>query len=113
MHVMFYSECTSVSIARVVTASADLMPDGVEEPNTVASWWVSRVIVRLDAMRGKGIGSVVLQRMLREIAENSAIKRVVVAPGGYGASPKKQARFYRKNGFEPVVGADGLYARLV
>lgn len=64
-------------------------------------WWVSRVLVSRDEDRGKGYGGRALDILLREI-EKQGGKAVIVTPGGYGADPKKQIRFYEAHGFVKV-----------
>lgn len=63
-------------------------------------WWISRVLVHHKA-RGKGLGSQLLQRLIKEIKSYRA-KAIVVAPGGYNANHNKQINFYTKNGFKEV-----------
>lgn len=78
-------------------------------------WWIGRVLVVKDEDRGKGVGSLILQRLLKEIttsliaeAGNIVVPHAVVAPGGYSDNIDGQMRFYLKNGFEQVAGEDGL-----
>jgi len=66
-------------------------------------WWVARALVQGDALRGKGIGSTLLQLALTKAVELGATK-VHVAPGGYDGKPKQQRRFYEKNGFVKTKG---------
>lgn len=79
-------------------AAADLVGD---------YWWVSRVIVRLPGNRGRGLGSLVLTRLLQEI-QGQPCKRVHVSPGGYHDDTEKQRAFYLKNGFKPTDAPDLL-----
>lgn len=62
-------------------------------------WWVARVIVQDPGMRSKGIGGKLVGLMLDAIKKNGTGKRVIVAPGGYGADESKQFAFYRRQGF--------------
>lgn len=89
--------------ARVISravASADYMAH--EE-----WWWIGRVLVQRDKERGKGIGSLILQRLLKTATTAltsdslNPVPHVVVAPGGYSDDLEGQMRFYRRNGFEP------------
>lgn len=62
-------------------------------------WWVARALVQGSSdIRGKGIGSTLLRLALEKAIEMGAT-RVRVVPGGYGANPKQQQRFYERNGF--------------
>jgi GNAT superfamily N-acetyltransferase len=63
-------------------------------------WWVARAIVQgSPEVRGKGIGSTLLNLALEKAVSMGATK-VHVVPGGYGANPEDQQRFYEKNGFK-------------
>jgi GNAT superfamily N-acetyltransferase len=67
-------------------------------------WWISRVNVP-EGLRGKGIGSKLLQEALKEMKKCPASKAIIVYPGGYDSDPEKQANFYVKNGFKPGQAA--------
>lgn len=66
-------------------------------------WWVARAIVQ--GQRSKGIGSKLMQAALAKAVEMGA-KTVRVVPGGYGADPVAQERFYERNGFEKITEND-------
>jgi GNAT superfamily N-acetyltransferase len=61
-------------------------------------WYVNRVLVQPKEMRSKGIGSLLLQTLVKEIRKDST-KRIIVTPGGYATELEKQQNFYKKNGF--------------
>jgi len=69
-------------------------------------WWISRVLVQ-PALRGKGLGTRLLRRLIKEIQKQGA-EAIIVAPGGYNANHNKQINFYVKNGFREI-DPDGLY----
>lgn len=76
-----------------VCAEADLVGD---------KWNISRVLVKKEQDRGKGLGSNFLQKLLKEIYLRNSNAVVIVAPGGYGVDIQKQISFYKKNGFVEV-----------
>lgn len=78
------------------TASASKLDD---------KWWIERVFVREDD-RGKGIGKLILNRLLALIP---AADIVQVAPGGYNIPFKVQCAFYESCGFKQVD--DGTWER--
>lgn len=60
-------------------------------------WWINRVKVEPPDSRRRGIGSRLLQRLVKEaVAYGGPIR---VCPGGYMLDPEDQNRFYEKNGF--------------
>jgi len=61
-------------------------------------WFINRVLVQPVEIRSKGIGSFLLQTLIREIKKTD-IKRIIVAPGGYAEDLSKQKKFYKENGF--------------
>ncbi len=69
-------------------------------------WWVSRVLVQ-PGLRGKGLGTKMLQRLIKEIQKKGA-EAILVAPGGYNSNINKQINFYTKNGFKEA-DPNGLY----
>lgn len=60
-------------------------------------WWIARVNVHRK-YRGAGYGSMLLNKLVREIECRGGV-RIEVAPGGYGEDTDRQRRFYIKNGF--------------
>ena len=82
---------------KLSVANADNLMDG--------RWWISRVNVQ-DNLRGLGIGSTLLNRMIKEILTYGETD-IIVAPGGYNQDTNKQFHFYEKNGFVKT-NEDGL-----
>lgn len=83
-------------------AEANYMPD-------FNYWWICRVVLYPADCRGRGFGSKMLKLMLDNIFDTDAEHKVVVAPGGYDAEPKKQKAFYLKHGFEKDPHEDFLF----
>jgi len=65
-------------------------------------WFINRVLVKPENERGKGIGSELLQLLIKEIKKHGG-KKIIVTPGGYDNKTKKQFNFYRKNGFKKDI----------
>lgn len=61
-------------------------------------WYISRVMV-IEKHRGRGIGSLLLNKIITEIKTKESIGEIVVFPGGYDTNPEEQMNFYIKNGF--------------
>lgn len=72
------------------TASAD---------NQGHYWYINRVIVQPESNRSKGIGSEMLQRLIKAVKSQNG-KEIQVTPGGYNVDPEKQIKFYEKAGFK-------------
>jgi L-amino acid N-acyltransferase YncA len=89
---MSISVTAALETGLVATASADYIP-------AMRHWWVSRVLVRAPADRGKGHGSAVLAKLLEEIAK-APVKVVHVIPGGYSDDTERQRAFYERAGFK-------------
>lgn len=71
-------------------ASADYIENG--------QWWISRVSV-FKLHRNKGLGSKLLQQVIKEVIDCKGTS-IIVAPGGYEpGNEEKQFNFYKKNGF--------------
>lgn len=85
----FNVSVSQVNNDKLSIASADNMLDG--------RWWISRVNVQ-GVERGKGIGSILLKKLVEEILFYGETN-IIVAPGGYHEDSEKQYNFYRKNGF--------------
>ena len=85
-------------IRSIATASANPHPGRDPEERC---WWISRVLVTDNANRGKGFGGMVLDYLLTEIVKAGG-RLVIVTPGGYGADPVKQQRFYEAHDFFKV-----------
>jgi len=64
----------------------------------INTWYICRVFVK-EHLRGKKIGSQILQTLLTEIKKQHA-KKVIVTPGGYDVDEDRQFNFYIKNGFK-------------
>jgi hypothetical protein len=79
----------TVNNGKVSIASADNLLDG--------RWWISRVNVQ-GVEKGKGVGSILLQRLLQEVLKLGQTK-IIVSPGGYYEDKDRQFNFYKKNGF--------------
>jgi GNAT superfamily N-acetyltransferase len=82
-------------------ASADWMVYADE-----AVWYVNRVLVTHEKDRGQGIGGMLLDRLLAEVCAQQD-GPVIVTPGGYGADPDRQERFYESHGFIRVEDERG------
>lgn len=65
--------------------------------NINGTWWISRVNVN-QLQRNKGIGSLLLNNLIKEILKLGDFK-IVVCPGGYNENIEQQYNFYIKNGF--------------
>jgi GNAT superfamily N-acetyltransferase len=72
------------------TASADRLPDG--------RWWISRVVVNPEKVRGAGVGSAMMKKLM-ETLRGMGCRELWVAPGGYDGDTDRQVRFYAKHGF--------------
>jgi GNAT superfamily N-acetyltransferase len=60
-------------------------------------WWISRAFSHKD-LRGKGVGSKLLQLVIKEIKKQGG-RYIYVTPGGYDGKKRKQFNFYIKGGF--------------
>jgi GNAT superfamily N-acetyltransferase len=76
------------------TASANVHLLKAPEDNC---WWVSRVLVS-DKHRGQGWGGMMLDQLIVEITKQDG-QSIIVTPGGYGADPVRQQRFYEAHDF--------------
>ena len=72
---------------------------GVAEANQTdgGTWWISRVLVKPESMRGQGIGTKMLELLKQEV-KRQGCQVLQVAPGGYDSDPRVFT-FYKKNGF--------------
>lgn len=61
-------------------------------------WQICRTLVTPESGRSKGIGSYVLNLLIKEINKEKNTK-IFVFPGGYSDDKDKQFNFYKKNGF--------------
>lgn len=68
-------------------------------------WYVTRVVVRDPAQRGRGLGERMVKRLLEAIRRQGPAV-VLVEPGGYAADLERQRAFYAKCGFQPVSGSN-------
>jgi GNAT superfamily N-acetyltransferase len=73
-------------------AEADHIEDG--------RWWIARVLVQPKEMRGQGVGTAMLKRLI-ELVKANGCKCLQVCPGGYDDDPRA-IKFYKKNGFVPA-----------
>jgi GNAT superfamily N-acetyltransferase len=65
-------------------------------------WWITRALVQPKKCCNQGIGSIMLQMLIKELKKYGA-KKILVTPGGYDQETEKQFRFYEKNGFVPPI----------
>lgn len=86
-----------VNNGRVSIASIDNLQDG--------RWWISRVNIQ-GTEKGKGLGSIMLKRAIKEVLSFGQTE-IIVAPGGYDNNLNRQINFYKKNGFE-ITNKEGL-----
>lgn len=89
---MVLNEAKSVSLG---TASANVHP---LKATADKCWWVSRVLVTSEAERGQGLGGMMLDQLIVEITKQDG-QSIIVTPGGYGADPIRQQRFYEAHDF--------------
>ena len=82
-------------------ASAEWMPWTLKSP----SWWLSRVVIRDPAARGKGLGRELVQTLQHTVAAHAKRGPIHVSPGGYTDDLVGQYAFYRRCGF--VDAEDG------
>ena len=61
-------------------------------------WYVNRVKVREPTSYGRGIGSYLLNALMKNLKSRGAVK-VIVEPGGYGSDVGRLIPFYEKHGF--------------
>lgn len=71
-------------------------------------WWVNRVLVQPEAVRGQGLGGQLLDALLESITAKPAFKKVMVEPGGYNLPVGRQRRFYKRHGFKRVKAIPGV-----
>jgi 23S rRNA pseudoU1915 N3-methylase RlmH len=64
--------------------------------------------VRSMQLRGVGIGSEMMRKLL-EAVRRQGCRELKVAPGGYEGDTERQMRFYAQHGFEPTE--DGMVWR--
>jgi GNAT superfamily N-acetyltransferase len=81
-------------------AQASLMPNGI--------WYFNRLLIKNPKERGKGTGSKLLARLKEELIKQNC-RILVVEPGGYGADPVRQWRFYSERGFKEKRANGGKY----
>ena len=71
-------------------------------------WHISRVNVH-RAVRGQGLGSKMLQRIIHEVKLHEVKCNIIVHPGGYNEDPERQFAFYKKNGFVERERGEYIY----
>jgi GNAT superfamily N-acetyltransferase len=72
--------------------------NAVVEANLIGDiWWICRAFSHKD-LRGKGVGSKLLQLVIKEIRKQGG-RYIYVTPGGYDGRKRKQFNFYIKGGF--------------
>jgi GNAT superfamily N-acetyltransferase len=67
---------------------------------TNGKWYLNRVLVGSPEMRGKGLGSKLVARLLEVLCEREDFRALIVEPGGYGSDPAQLQRFYLRCGFK-------------
>lgn len=67
-------------------------------PGPNSKWYISRVNVH-HKLRGKGIGTSILDKLIKAVMERQDRNDIVVTPGGYNEDPERQYQFYKKYGF--------------
>jgi hypothetical protein len=102
--IMVLNETKSRSLG---TASANLHPLKAQSDKC---WWVSRVLVTSDEDRGRGWGGMMLDQLIVEIVKQDG-QSIIVTPGGYGADPLRQQRFYEAHDF--IKTGEGVTAHWV
>ena len=83
------NESISVAIEKdnkISIASADNLRDG--------RWWISRVNVLLEE-REKGVGSMLLKQLIKEVLKYGP-SNIIVAPGGYNMDLKSKSIFIKR-----------------
>lgn len=88
-----YCSATIYKLDRSLSATAEANPCGLNK------WLICRVLVNPPDQRNKGIGTKLLDKLIRAIKKQGG-KEVLVAPGGYSSDLKAQKRFYTKFGFK-------------
>jgi GNAT superfamily N-acetyltransferase len=102
-------QSVSVSIMGQSVASVSRRPSTVGIDNVENhTWWISRVLVGDPNDRRKGIGSILLQRAIKEVLKRDPKANIIVEPGGYDLKTEDQIRFYKKNGFVDVPNKKGV-----
>ena len=104
-HISSNTDCISVSFTfeterRPCVAEASIFPF------ETGAWYLNRVLVPIPALRNQGVGSYLLV-LLKTVLTQRQATCLIVEPGGYGADPDAQIRFYRRNGFRRSK-SDGL-----
>lgn len=79
-----------------------LPPCGDVSASEVASgiWYLNRALVQPAEVRGRGLGTQLLNLLLDNLRQDPNFVQLTVEPGGYDEDPVRQARFYTKNGFK-------------
>jgi ribosomal protein S18 acetylase RimI-like enzyme len=91
----------SATFTRLACASCDMSLGPGE-------WWITRVRIP-DDFQGQGIGTVIVQELMRAVSEKEGFVRLSVAPGGYNSDVRRQRNFYVKCGFVKDRERKGLY----
>lgn len=90
---------TSDDTVTVFRTSENSNHSSTASANFVGNYWfINRVLVNPKSHRGQGIGSQLLQTLIKEIKKINDIK-IIVTPGGYENDQERQNNFYTKNGF--------------
>lgn len=90
---------STVSVTAFVRDPRYLLSFGCAEASLMGDhWYLNRLVVK-PPHRGKGIGPVLLEKLLVEIEARGGLP-IIVEPGGYGSDVKELWAFYRQFGFE-------------
>lgn len=80
----------------------DLSQRGAAEATNMGNfWYLNRVVVQPHELRGRGIGSRLLQTLIQELRDKARAVLLVVDPGGYTGDTARQRRFYEKKRVHP------------
>lgn len=95
-------------VSITMLADGKMRPVGCAEASRVqdGEWFVNRVFIHPEHRR-KGIGKILVTKMLEEATRQGCTK-MVLTPGGYGFPYEAQRDFYVSCGFRVINDDDGL-----
>lgn len=102
--------CFSIFQKSSITKKTELISGEVSASFDDENWVINRAIVKPESLRGKGIGSLMLNK-LKDVLVKQGCKKLIVYPGGYSGEKRKQFNFYKKNGFVKVKDNGEVYMR--
>lgn len=104
LRVVSTPQCVSITML----VDGKMWPAGVAEASWIqdGEWFVNRVFIRPEHRR-KGIGKVLVTRMLEEATRQGCTK-MILTPGGYDLTYEQQRDFYVACGFRVINDEDGL-----